>query len=136
LVGDDFSSETLLTIWNRGKGAGAGEHSILPFQGLFREAKALSAFTANGSFTPSAATDNSSYLSSSIGPRCLFNARECLVSAWSPALDGLQKDHGTIDKKMSRVLVAAFQMPALILQQQHVVARFETAYVWKHAWND
>ena len=67
---------------------------------------------------------------------CLFNVRECVVSAWSPALDGLQKDHGTIDKKMSRVLVAAFQMPALILQQQHVVARFETAYVWKHAWND
>jgi hypothetical protein len=114
LVGDGFSSETLLAIWDRGKRAGAGEHSILPFQGFFREAKALSAFTANGSLTPSAATDNSSYLSSSIGPRCLFNVRECVVSAWSPALDGLQKDDGTIEKNKSQVLVAAFQMLALI----------------------
>ncbi|PMD20857.1 hypothetical protein NA56DRAFT_704089 [Hyaloscypha hepaticicola] len=64
------------------------------------------------------ATNNSRYLSSSIGPRCLFN-----------------KGHGTIEK-VFRVLVAAFQMPALILQQQHIVARLETAYVWKHAWND
>jgi hypothetical protein len=39
-------------------------------------------------------------------------------------------------KDISRVLVAELQMPALILQQQHIVARLETAYVWKHAWND
>jgi hypothetical protein len=89
----------------------------------------------------SAATSSFTYLSFTIGPRLSLHLRGRVISAWSTALEGLWKDHGTIQKEISRLLdlsledifVAAILAPAHVLQQQQIV--IETRYVWKHSWN-